>query len=775
MRFSVPITMYRSAEIADSIVRWCLTILVALLPFFFFPVSWIATVQAKVFLVALALLIATAAWAWGRYVRRSFSYPARPMLAYAALALPAVYLISALASGRDASSFVSGRGEQDTVAAMVLLFALLILPAAVFGTVNDAVRSFVRSFTVGGLVLVVIQIQHALFPAVTFGVLTSSASSLFGSWQELGILAGLFAFLSLTLFDTPLFEGRWKWPLLALGGLSAFLLLVVNMAGAWFVFGALVIMFGIYQWRSGVTDVRRMLSPQTRVIATLAVGLVAIACGYGGAFIYGHLPSRLQVAQAEVRPSWQGTFAIGKKTLTGTGPVVFGSGPNTFTRQWSLNKPAGVNATDFWDVDFNAGVAFIPTTFVTVGLLGVLAWSWLGVALLWYIVRFVRSKRQGPLRSAHAALLAAALCLAVVHVIYVPSFGLSALTFVLFGLVALIGSDAQPTSVMLRTDTWKGIVRTVFFALVALAVVFAALFTLRATLSDVLVNRSEAVYRKSGDIGRSLGLVQNALSVNPRNDRAHRAAVELGLIRLQQLASQGGTDSASVASLQEALSATIEHGLAAIMIDNGDYQNWLSLAVLYQSLGGAGVKGAYDNAKMALEKTRTDNPTSPIPYLRLSQIAFAEGKTEDAKRYVDESIRLKPNFAAAFFLRSQIEARLQDYAAAAADAEAAAKLSPNESLGWYNLGAILYTAGKFADAAQVLERAVALQADYADALFILGISYERLGRHDDAIAMLTKVLQLNPGDASISQMIAAIRAGQPISTGSATSSAQSDR
>ena len=62
---------------------------------------------------------------------------------------------------------------------------------------------------------------------------------------------------------------------------------------------------------------------------------------------------------------------------------------------------------------------------------------------------------------------------------------------------------------------------------------------------------------------------------------------------------------------------------------------------------------------------------------------------------------------------------------------------------------MLYSAGSYADAANALQKAVALQQDYADALFVLRLSYDNLGRTDDALNVPMHVQRLNLTDATL--------------------------
>jgi tetratricopeptide (TPR) repeat protein len=382
---------------------------------------------------------------------------------------------------------------------------------------------------------------------------------------------------------------------------------------------------------------------------------------------------------------------------------------------------------------------------------------------VWSAFSFVRRKNdllQGDARPLHYG---SALYLASFHILHVPGFALSALSFIVLGaLVAEESSSEKGTrlSLPLRADTNKGVAFLVAFVVVSGIFGAASLQGARVVLSDVFVNRAVALYQGSGDLEQASRMVGTALLVFHDNDRAHRAAVELGLLQLNALASEEAGSEAQT-RLQETLERTIQHGLSAVSINRANYQNWFALAGLYQNLAGAGIEGAYENAKSAYESAIRENPTNPLPLVRLAQLETVQGASEAALGYLGRALALKPDFATALFLRSQLYAGGGKFTEAREDAGRVVQLAPEDPLGWYNLGVISYTARSFEDAVGALLQAVVLQSNYANALFVLGLSYDELERRDDALRVFESVLALNPKNDTVSSIIANIKAGRP--------------
>jgi tetratricopeptide (TPR) repeat protein len=754
-----------SSRIPGYIAEWSVLILCALLPFFFIPVAWASIASAKMLLAILITVVAALAWTVGSFNDGTLRVPKSFLLAACAL-IPVAYIISALATGASRASFIGSVG-QDTVVAVAIWYVLLFVCANVLAVDAQKITTGLRAFLAGGAVLALVQFLHIAFPELTFGgVLVGAAVSAVGSWHDLGILSALMLFFSLALISSSVAGNRfWRFLLTGIALASFAVLLVVNLGDVWLGLGGLGLFFAAYLWDSSRAEgAPASLQPPRPALWWVAFGVIAILMYWAGPFVHGVLPQPLRVAQFEVRPSWQGTFTIGQQVFTEPRSLFFGSGPNTFTREWSLYKPLAVNGTEFWNTDFYFGVGFIPTSVVTVGIVGLIAWIAVIIALLFSVARAFRMRgvRTGS-GVVRGTLAAGALFLTIFHILYIPGPALSALTFILFGLLIaaeLSSGVVRDFSAKLSFGAWKGRIFSVSLCVFAVAVLFTGIQSVRALVSDVLVNRAVAAYSTGGDIAGASRAIAGAIAVDSRNDRARLAAVEVGLLQLAELVAANDTSDAARNLLQSTLTKTIEHGLAAVSIESRNYQNWLVLARLYGELAGVGVEGAEANARTAYQQAAADNPTSPLPLLGLAQLDLIGENDAAAREHLEAALALKSDLAAAHFLLSQIHARANDLPKAHAAAAAAAELVPEDPLGWYNLGTILYAEADYQNAALALERAAGIQNDYANALFLLGLSYSKLDRNPDALATLKAVAVLSPADEALIAIIANITAGR---------------
>lgn len=750
-----------SAEIA----RWSLLTLFTLLPFFFLPVAWISVLQAKALLVTIIAVVATVAWVAHALSEGSLRLPKSPLLLAAAL-VPLAYLVSAFVTGATWMSFVGGGGQQDSVITVLTWYALFVSSLVVLSGGYDRIGSALRGLLIGGGIVLFIQLIHLFVPNFTFGgALVGQAASVVGSWHDLGIFMGLLFFLSVALLSTALAQGaRWKLALRAMAVLSFLLLIVINFNDVWIGVFSLVVGYAVALWfvsRGAEEEARR--ATDRRIFVWGAIAIVIVGLYVGGTTVHSLLPSSLQVTQLEVRPSWQGTYLVGSSSLTQPSSIFFGSGPNTFPREWVMHKPLSVNATQFWNVDFYAGVGFIPTALVTIGLMGALAWGALCLAVLYSVWRVLRARRSGSEGIIQTLLVASAVYLTAFHILYVPGPMLSALLFLMLGMMVaaeFLSGTVRTWDLKLSLDTWREQLGVAILAVFSIAVLVGGVQSVRALTSDMFVNRSVIVYNKTQDFARASRQTEIALAILPNNDRAHRAAVELGILQLAQLVAQDATSEEVRQNLQNTLTATIQHGLQAVAIESGNYQNWLLLARLYGDLAGAGVEGAEEQARAAYAEAQKNNPTNPLPSLGLAQLDLLSGKDTAARENLNKALEIKPDLAPAHFFLSQIEARAGNLDAALERAVAVVQIAPNDALSWYNAGTILYTKKDYENAAIALERAVGIQNDYSNALFLLSASYAALNRLNDALTAMRAVEALNQGNENVATMVKQLESGK---------------
>lgn len=734
--------------------------LIGLLPVFFIPAPWVTVTQGKVLLAATLLLAAGVVHIGARVMAGTLRVP-RSFVLLIACALPLVYLVSAAFSGLASISILGYGVEPDTLAMVTLAAGALIVAASIFSADVSGITRALRSFILGNLALALIGLIHVLVPSFTFGgVIAGETANAFGGWHEYGMMLGAALIMNLALLRTTVADGAWRYVLVA-SALIAFLhLIIINYIDVWAsVAISLIVLALVHAYRLRPFSMLKLIRREWFI--ALVAG-VAIALCFFGTSLVATLPESVSVAQLEVRPSWQGTYAIGRQSLNHPTAFLFGAGPNTFVHEWGVHKPVEVNQTPFWNADFNVGAASIPTSFITVGLLGTLAWLAFIGSVLWMMLRIWIAPAARPLSDEVIAISIVVASLLAMHLLSIPGTAVTLLMFALLGV--LIARDSHERDAY-KTMTfsgggwqdWNTVIGT---SAIGIILVFAAVGLIRVNASEVLVNRAIVSYNTMQDGQKASRHIASALRIYSANDRAHRVAVEIGLAQLRSLAaSPDAAQEAARTNLQQTLERTIQHGLNAVSINGADRQNWLGLAAIYAELVGSKVEGAYESARTAYERALAADPSNPLPLLNLGRLEMMQNKPDEALRYFTEAAKLKPDFAAAYYFASQVLAAKNDLRNAQATATKAAEYASADPEAWYNLGAIAYTGADYKTSTAALEQAVTLQPQFANALYILGLSYYAEGNTQRSITAFEALDRLDPGQEIVAKILANLRSG----------------
>lgn len=761
-----------SLEVASS---WALIATIVAAIVIVIPSSSIPFAATKAFVLAGGALVTLALFILARLSRGNVIFP--PVLLVGALWLPALaYLLSTAFSGVSAQNALWGTAlEPDTLGFMLVAAFLGTLTALVFRRVEQY-RSFLTAgfwafgavVAIEVLVLIVGQFSSAL---------VSPAFSIVGSSSDLALILGLGVISSLLTLRFLEVSSRTHRALLALGAVSLVLLAVLNISLVWILVA--LVSLGLFveavmgrgtgagdadlenvavvneSSSGGDTGSRSLVMP----LVVLAVSLFFLIGGTLG----GALANALHVNVLDVRPSWQSTFNVAHNVYSSS--PVFGSGPSTFGSQWLKYRDSSLNSTVFWSVDFSSGIGFIPTSLVTTGLLGALAWlAFLGLFLVLGL-RMLIMRAPSDAFTRHVSMLS---FVGVVYLFAAAIFGLPgtavlALAFVFAGLFAStvrFGAGKSQWGVIFARAPRVGFVIVFGLTLVLLASVVAAYTLVERYIASVEIARASTAY-SAGNLDIAAQAAQSSLAF-AQTPTAYQLEAAIAGTQMQQVAASSTMAAADAQkAFQAALSAGINAALTATRLDPNDYQNWIALGNLYAQAVPLKVSGAYDSAKTAYDKAATLNPTNPqIPYV-VAQLDVANKDNASAEIQLKKAIALKQDYTAAIFFLSQLEVQDGNVKDALASAQAAAYFTPNNSNILFQVGVLSAASNDLVGAEQALTAAVAANPQFANARYFLAAVYAKQGNMKDALAQIQAISDMSADNAkTVATQLASLTAGK---------------
>jgi tetratricopeptide (TPR) repeat protein len=155
--------------------------------------------------------------------------------------------------------------------------------------------------------------------------------------------------------------------------------------------------------------------------------------------------------------------------------------------------------------------------------------------------------------------------------------------------------------------------------------------------------------------------------------------------------------------------------------------------------------GRYSEAVAELKRAQALAPNSDEVYRRLGSVYLATGDTARAIEAYQKAIELNPYYwinqnslGNAYFQAGDFKKSLQAF-------QQVTVLEPDVNNGFENAGSVLVQEGKYAEAIPYLQKALQIEADYASYSNI-GVAYTLTKRYAEAAQALEKALALNPND-----------------------------
>lgn len=761
-----------------NIAQNIIAVVFGLLPLFFIPVAYAPFDYSKILLVLVGVLVAIIVFSLS--VLRSGTIQVKAPAALLGLwGIVITAAISGLLSGDMHDSFVGNIMGVHTVA-FLLLLALVATVITLFGQSKASIMRLYFLLTASALVLTLFHIVRLFFgPGVfSFGIFKGSVSTPIGGWNDLGLLFGLIILLALVALEQlPL----TKWGKIVFSGavgLSLLMLAVVNFFAIWIVLALVslvVLMYGLTKDRFAQQSITRQAESSVSmpsIILSASVFIVSLIFIIGGSTIGTFVSNITNISYVEVRPSLEATVDIGKSVYKENAFV--GIGPNKFVDAWRLYKDPSINQTIFWNTDFNAGNGYIPTMFVTTGIFGALAWIIFLLLILraGYKMLFATQAGDKFWYFIGSSSFVAATYLWGMSLVYVSGTTTLLLAGLFTGIlfasyIALVPTKSLALSV--ASNKRSGFILVGLVMLVIICASSALYYSGRHYAS--VYSFSEAV--NSVGVGANIETIEAKIAAAyavSKNDVYARQIAQYQLAKMNSLITLTDPTPEQQQQFQAAAANGINAAQLAITTDSTDALNYTVLGNIYGILAIAGVEGSKELAQESFEKARQYNPTNPIYPLLNAQLLARTGDLDAAYERALESVKLKSNYTEALSLLTQIDIAQGNVDKAVQTSQAMISLEPKNPARYYQLGVLLSSQEKFEQSIVAFERAVQLDANYANARYFLALAYEQVGRSEDAIVQLEIVRDLNPDNAGVEDVISQIKSGVPLTTPTAEAS-----
>ena len=710
--------------------------IVAFLPATIYPISGV-----KAIIIVSGVSLSLVCYGLSLLIKKNVPLPfgeTNNTVLWTSIAVLISVLLSSIVSASPRSSFLGDAFESTTGGFIFLLFAVAFLSVFLIGSVEDVSEKKKRSLAVYMALMVsftLVGLFHLvrLFAGqgfLAFNFFSSQTVTTLGSWYDLGAFAGIvFIISSLALYFLPLPK---KYSILSLiFAVSSFLgLIIVDSAVVWFSIGLAAVVSTGYSalavWNnrinSGKRSVRQFEGPARFAVIVIAAPIFFIFSVFGHT-ITDSLNTKLGTTYSEVALPWQYTLSITSQTIENS--PFLGVGPNRFVYQYLKFKPAIINQTNFWSVNFQNGVSYLSNVIATQGMLGLIVWVLFLAALVRSaketILRFSRENEQTDVFTQYVTLSSLIITgfLWTFTLLYVPSHTILFLTFVFTGLFL---SHTVSTSVYKN-----GRITQIAIALIVLFSISWGVFYVKKTVAYAYFLNANRIVATGGDISKAVNNLHIALAWDT-SDAYYQGLVQVNMYQISALIPQlstGNTDPALVTKIGTLVSDGLNYARAAQHLDPANVSNYLAEAYITGIASNLKIPAAYETARHAYVNALTLDPYDPSIYLAAARLEGAQGSTTEAVSDLSIALRLKPDYTDALF----------------------------------EGGAMAYNGKDYQTASNLFTKVLTVDPTYSTAAYYLGLSYAHLGMTDAAIQVFTALAKAFPDNKDIQSTLTSLKAG----------------
>ncbi len=702
-------------------VRWCLIILVGLVPLLFLPQTSYPMELNKTLLFVVAVLFVAALYVSGMVRSRQPAWLQTRLWWPIGIWLVLV-LISFIFSPNYYVSAVGLNGYFSNGLIVTLCFVVFFyLIIHSIRSSGDATKLFV-ALTVSLSAAALYNLFHifgyhiplgSIWEQIRFYLVSNSSASL-------AVVVGIGAVASLgwLVISQRLWQ-RVLAGLLALAGLG--LLFFLDKNPAWYamlITGAFMIGACLARWRMVAA----------RIMATL---VLFSALALLGAVLDGDVLPDPEVSTSVLLDQATSLEIAGNSLLS---KPLTGYGPQSFIYAFQAERPVSFNTTDMWRSTFQKSGSVWLEYIATIGPVATLA---LLVFMLWVGYAAVRTIIQSPTtdRAWYTQLFVFSLWL----IIFVASW-LLPFTFILhflwWLLTALVARMLTPF-IRVRFQKWSASkwcrwATVGGAAVMVLATLGAGYFGIRIWLADHAFWQAEQHIQKQAAITTIADDLQQAISLNPYPP-AYYITLSQGYATAAQLAALDETTSAE--TLQQYSQQAVDAMKQAKHYAPQQANVYQQEAVLYDSLRNL-IANVDELSAAAYDQAVTLSPYDPLLRLNLgrSQLLWAES-----------------------VMHTDIDLAEQLIQQAIVHFDTARRLKPDFTLALINKALAYELAGVGEQALQVYLDVVAAVPTDDEVWFRIAQLYQQLDRDDEALAVLIQLQERNPENESIKQAIQGLK------------------
>jgi tetratricopeptide (TPR) repeat protein len=323
-------------------------------------------------------------------------------------------------------------------------------------------------------------------------------------------------------------------------------------------------------------------------------------------------------------------WAIATEAFKNWRLFLIGVGPTSFFDAFSQLRPVSYNLTNFWGIRFTLSSNYYFQLLSTIGIIGLLSF-------LWLIFKTVKSQTK----EMNLGLAVPIFLIFFVLLFVFPNFLLLFTLFILLALLFTNEKDSNEYAENSKVAPW------ILFGFATLIMLGSYYLIGRAYIGEIYFKKSLiAIQKNEGTNAYNLQI--KALKFNPVNDVYHLYYSQTNFALAYSLAQKSNISDQDRQNITDLVQQAIKEAKLAVSLNKNKVVNWENLASIYRQLLNF-AQGAEEWTISSLNQAINLDPVNPNLRLTLGGVYYALGNFDEAIRFFQQAIEVKPNFANGYY------------------------------------------------------------------------------------------------------------------------------
>jgi len=310
---------------------------------------------------------------------------------------------------------------------------------------------------------------------------------------------------------------------------------------------------------------------------------------------------------------------------------IFGMGIGNFVQAFNLFKPVSFNLTQSWSSIFSLSSLGILHIWTELGLIGL-------VLVIYSVFVWIKSKKMIKFWQITALIL---ICL------FLP---LNIITLFLLGWLLSTKDvfkikEAKPLLKVGEKDF--NIMPYLLSVILLVGIGFGGFWYAKMFLGDFYF-RNSLVAASKNDGNETYNLQIKAIGANPNYAYYREVYSQTNLALAQNILSVEKVSDTDKEKASTLVQQAVREAKSSVSLEENNSIYWSNLASIYRSLIGI-VDGAADWSLQAYQQTIVLNPVDPITSLNMGGLYYAAEQYDSAERSFEESVKVKQDYANAWY------------------------------------------------------------------------------------------------------------------------------